>query len=124
MRRPRPRLRLIWLMCASNARAQDLAGLWQAKARFGPDSGGPLLIEKEGAAFFADIRGRRLPVRLEAGELTFELPGRLGQFRGRFRTHHLSSSSWDRRMPLRRSKLRIHRLATNSFALRSINKPR
>ena len=63
--------------------ASELAGLWKAKGRFGPDTRGPLLIHKQGANYFADVLGRRVPVRVEAGELRFELPDRLGRFRGK-----------------------------------------
>jgi CubicO group peptidase (beta-lactamase class C family) len=71
------------LFCVAAVRAEDLTGLWKAKGRFGPDARGPLVIQKEGTGYRADMLGRRLPVRLEAGELTFELPDRLGKFRGK-----------------------------------------
>jgi len=65
------------------AAPHELAGLWKAKSRFGPDARGPLIIEREGTAYMADVLGRRIAARLEAGELRFELPARLGQFRGK-----------------------------------------
>ena len=62
----------------------DLSGLWKAKRRFGPDATGPLIIERSGDSYLADMAGRRLPVRLERGELSFDLPDDQGAFRGRF----------------------------------------
>jgi len=61
----------------------ELVGLWKAKRRFGPDAHGPLVIQREGSAYTADVLGRRVAMRLEAGELQFELPDRLGPFRGK-----------------------------------------
>jgi hypothetical protein len=71
------------LACVATANADDLTGLWKAKGRFGPDARGPLVIQKEGAAYIADMLGRRVAVRLDGGELSFELPDRLGRFRGK-----------------------------------------
>lgn len=63
--------------------ADELAGLWKAKRRFGPDARGLLIIEKEGESYVADMVGLKVPVRLEKGELTFDLPDRQGSFRGK-----------------------------------------
>jgi CubicO group peptidase (beta-lactamase class C family) len=63
--------------------ADPLAGLWRATVRFGPDTRGPLLIERTGDGYSAEIVGRRLPVRIERGELVFDLPGGEGGFRGK-----------------------------------------
>ena len=71
------------LACVATANADDLTGLWKAKGRFGPDARGPLVIKKQGAAYIADMLGRRVAVRLDSGELSFELPDRLGRFRGK-----------------------------------------
>jgi CubicO group peptidase (beta-lactamase class C family) len=69
---------------ASNAApVEELTGLWTAKSRFGPDARGPLIIQKEGATYSADMLGHKVPVRVEAGELSFDLPGRHGRFRGK-----------------------------------------
>ena len=68
--------------------ARDLAGLWQAKLRFGPDMHGPLLIYKEGAAWRAEIAGREADAQLSADTLTFALPDDMGKFRGRFLSQH------------------------------------
>jgi CubicO group peptidase (beta-lactamase class C family) len=63
--------------------AGELAGLWKTKGCFGPDAHGALVIQKRGTDYRADMLGREVPVRLDAGELTFELPDRLGRFRGK-----------------------------------------
>ena len=65
------------------APSDKLVGLWKAKKRFGPDARGTLVIRKDGSAYAANMMGRTLPVRSEAGELIFELPGDQGVFRGR-----------------------------------------
>jgi len=62
----------------------DLAGLWKAKKRFGPDARGTLLIEKDGDAYIADFAGWRVPLRADGDELTFALPNGAGDFRGKF----------------------------------------
>ena len=72
------------VFCIGAASADELGGLWKAKGRFGPDARGPLVIQKVGASYVADMLGRRVPIRLEAGELRFELPDRQGNFRGKF----------------------------------------
>ena len=63
--------------------ASDLVGLWKAKRRFGPDARGPLLVERSGTRYTADLMGFAVPVRVSGGELSFELPNREGRFRGR-----------------------------------------
>lgn len=69
---------------------QELAGLWKAKRRFGPDARGPLIIQKDGAAYIADMVGRRMPVRMDGGELTFDLPDNQGTFRGKLEAKNIS----------------------------------
>ncbi len=68
---------------ASEPAADPLAGLWKAKRRFGPDARGTLIVERVGEATTAEIVGRRVAVRDEAGGLAFELPNGEGAFRGR-----------------------------------------
>jgi CubicO group peptidase (beta-lactamase class C family) len=68
---------------ASTGSVEELLGLWKAKRWFGPSGRGPLVIEKTGPSFAADMMGRILPVHSEAGELAFELPGGQGSFRGK-----------------------------------------
>jgi CubicO group peptidase (beta-lactamase class C family) len=62
---------------------EQLVGLWKAKGRFGPDARGTLIIHKNGPSYLADMLGRHVAVRMEAGELAFDLPDRLGRFRGK-----------------------------------------
>jgi CubicO group peptidase (beta-lactamase class C family) len=63
--------------------SEELVGLWKAKRWFGPDARGPLVIQRDGTTYTADMMGRRLPVRADGDELTFALPGAQGTFRGR-----------------------------------------
>lgn len=67
----------------------ELVGLWKAKKRFGPDARGPLIIQKDGAAYIADMVGRKVPVRIDQGELTFDLPDNQGTFRGKFEAKNI-----------------------------------
>ena len=71
------------------ASADELVGLWKAKKRFGPDARGPLIIQKDGAAYIADMMGRSMPVRMDQGELTFDLPDNQGMFRGKFKAKNI-----------------------------------
>ncbi|HEX8847802.1 MAG TPA: serine hydrolase [Pyrinomonadaceae bacterium] len=71
------------------AAADELAGLWKAKKRFGPDARGPLIIQKDGAAYTAEMAGRRVPVRMDRGELTFDLPDNQGTFRGKLEAKNI-----------------------------------
>src|SRR5687767_4926159 len=61
----------------------ELVGLWKAKKRFGPDARGPLIIQKDGTTYYADMMGRKVTVRVDKGEFSFALPGNQGRFRGR-----------------------------------------
>ena len=75
---------LAWAAPASAADPpRDLAGLWAAKLRFGPDLRGPLTIERSGGAWTADIAGRRAAVVADGERLSFELENGEGGFRGR-----------------------------------------
>jgi CubicO group peptidase (beta-lactamase class C family) len=64
-------------------RAPDLSGLWAAKARFGPDIRGPLILLRDGKASRADIAGFVVSARFRGSAVTFELPDGKGYFRGR-----------------------------------------
>lgn len=61
----------------------ELVGLWKAKRWFGPMKRGALVIDRKGSAYTADMAGRILPIRLENGELVFDLPNGEGKFRGK-----------------------------------------
>ncbi|HEV2765846.1 MAG TPA: serine hydrolase [Pyrinomonadaceae bacterium] len=68
---------------ATLVETDELSGLWKAKKRLGPTVRGPLIIYKDRSRHVADVMGRRVPVRTEKGELTFDLPNELGTFRGK-----------------------------------------
>jgi len=61
----------------------ELEGLWKAERWFGPVARGPIVIRRTGSAYTADMVGRTLPVRVDRGELFFELPNNQGKFRGK-----------------------------------------
>ena len=63
--------------------ADELAGLWKAERRFGPDTRGSLIIEKTASGWSADFSGHIFSVRSERSELTFALPDGEGSFIGR-----------------------------------------
>ncbi len=66
------------------AAAVELAGLWEAKQRLGPDIRGPLRIDRSGGEWRAEIAGLSAPVRVTGETVAFEMPSGKGQFRGRF----------------------------------------
>lgn len=68
---------------APAASLDELAGLWKAKRWFGPFARGPLVIQQTETTYTAEMMGRRLPVRVDDGELSFDLPNGQGSFRGR-----------------------------------------
>lgn len=76
------------------APADELEGLWKAKRRFGPDARGTLIVRRAGATYTADMVGRIVPVRVENGELSFELPNSEGSFRGKLQTAGTIAGHW------------------------------
>ena len=68
----------------------ELAGLWKAHRSFGPFARGPLVIQRVGSTYTADMLGRTKAVRVDAGELSFELPGGQGGFRGKLQDGGIS----------------------------------
>src|SRR5438094_5283046 len=66
--------------------AADLAGLWEAKLRFGPDIRGPLILERASGTWRAEIAGRGTAARLAGDTITFELPDGRGAFRGQLKS--------------------------------------
>ena len=91
----RPALALAFLLIATSSFAQspvpstqpdarELAGLWEAKLRLGPETGGTLLIERTAAGWRAEIAGHRTDIRLVGDTLSFELSDEQAGFRGRF----------------------------------------
>ncbi|MES1240961.1 MAG: serine hydrolase [Acidobacteriota bacterium] len=79
---------------APTASADELAGLWKAKRWFGPFARGPLVLERTGETYTAEMMGRRLPVRLGEGELSFDLPNAQGSFRGRLQEEGVILGQW------------------------------
>lgn len=61
----------------------DLSGLWVAKARYGPDIRGPLIILGNGRSWIADIAGFTVSARTDGSSISFDLPDDKGHFRGR-----------------------------------------
>jgi CubicO group peptidase (beta-lactamase class C family) len=93
----RLRFLLVIVLAASPslASAQELAGLWEAKLRFGPEIRGSLTIEHAAGAWRAEIAGVSAPAQLAGDILTFELPDGRGSFRGRFAsTRQRISGHW------------------------------
>src|SRR5687768_1056830 len=74
--------------------ASELAGLWKAKRRFGPDARGVLNIQRNGNAYTADMLGFAMPVLTSDGELTFELPNREASFRGKLQPNGSIRGFW------------------------------
>lgn len=64
--------------------ARELAGLWEAKRRFGPDIRGTLLIKQSNGGWSAEIAGRSVQAKLAGDAITFELPDGANAFRGKF----------------------------------------
>jgi CubicO group peptidase (beta-lactamase class C family) len=64
--------------------AKELAGLWEAKRRFGPDIRGTLLIKQTGDGWRSEIAGRIAQAKLTGDSIAFELPDEAGKFEGKF----------------------------------------
>jgi CubicO group peptidase (beta-lactamase class C family) len=64
------------------SRPANLEGLWAAKARYGPDVRGPVMIRPADGGLIADIAGFTVPVKQQGASLSFELPDDKGSFRG------------------------------------------
>jgi CubicO group peptidase (beta-lactamase class C family) len=63
--------------------ARELAGLWEAKRRFGPDVRGSLLIKQTNNGWWAEIAGRSVQAKTTGEAITFELAGGEGSFQGK-----------------------------------------
>lgn len=68
---------------AQSNSARELAGLWEAKRRFGPDIRGTLLIRQSNGSWQAEIAGKTVPAKLAADAITFELADGQNSFQGR-----------------------------------------
>lgn len=64
--------------------AKELAGLWEAKRRFGPDVRGTLLIRQTDGRWQTEIAGRTTSAKLAGDVIAFELPDGRGSFQGKF----------------------------------------
>jgi len=64
--------------------AKELAGLWEAKQRFGPDVRGTLLITQSKSGWQAEIAGRVAQAKMAGDSISFELADGQGKFRGKF----------------------------------------
>jgi CubicO group peptidase (beta-lactamase class C family) len=73
----------------------EMAGLWKAKKRFGPDARGTLIMQRSGRTYTADMGGRTVPVNDTNGELTFTLPTG-GTFRGKLDDKGVIRGHWYR----------------------------
>jgi CubicO group peptidase (beta-lactamase class C family) len=74
---------LVLIILAIPVSADELEGLWKAKRWFGPFARGPLIVQRAGETYTAEMMGRTLPVRVDQGELSFDLPNGQGSFRGK-----------------------------------------
>lgn len=72
-----------FVVAQSNS-AKELAGLWEAKRRFGPDIRGTLLIKQSSGEWHAEIAERSAPVKIDGDSISFELPDAKGKFQGKF----------------------------------------
>jgi CubicO group peptidase (beta-lactamase class C family) len=90
------RLLVCLLLVAITGSADELAGLWTAKRRFGPDARGTLVLQRIGAAWSADMAGRTFPVTFAHGDLSFSLPNNGGSFRGRLDEQGVVRGHWYR----------------------------
>lgn len=79
---------------APTASADELAGLWKAKRWFGPFARGPLVIQRTGETYTAEMIGRILPVRVDKSELSFDLPNGQGSFRGKLQAGGAILGQW------------------------------
>lgn len=93
------RIRSMWItllliVAALPASANELEGLWKAKRWFGPFARGPLVIQRTGEAYTAEMIGRTLPIRVERSELSFDLPNGQGSFRGKLQAGGTILGQW------------------------------
>jgi len=94
------RSRWIWfalILIAATAPAgslDELAGLWKAKRWFGPFARGPLIIQRTGPTYTADMMGKTLPVHVDKSDLSFDLPNGQGSFRGTLQAEGAILGHW------------------------------
>ncbi len=64
--------------------ANQLAGLWEAKHRSGPDIRGVLLVRRTGGGWQAEIAGQTAQATLTGDSIAFELASGKGKYLGKF----------------------------------------
>lgn len=74
--------------------ADRLTGLWRAQRWFGPAARGTLIIQRKVSTYTADMMGRIMPVRSHNNELSFDLPGDEGSFRGKIQKGSSIQGHW------------------------------
>jgi CubicO group peptidase (beta-lactamase class C family) len=84
------------VLAAAAGSPNELAGLWKAKKRFGPDARGTLVLQRSGGAYTADFLGRIVSVTTANGELAFTLPDGEGTFRGKLGDKGAIAGHWYR----------------------------
>jgi len=75
--------------------AAELAGLWEAHARFGPDVRGTLTVARDPDGWRGDIAGRAAPATVAGDDVTVTFGETDGAFIGRFdRAHTRITGHW------------------------------
>ena len=62
--------------------ALELVGLWEAKRSFGPEVRGPLELRRLDKQLSAEIAGYRVSAQVDGVQVSFDVPGDRGGFRG------------------------------------------
>ncbi len=93
------RIRATWIsflliFAALSVEADGLEGLWKAKRWFGPFARGPLVMQRTGTTYTAEMIGRIVPVRQDKNELSFDLPNGQGSFRGKLQAGGAIVGQW------------------------------
>lgn len=73
---------LLLALSASSARAESLAGLWQAQKSFVPKHRGTLTVHHDDGAWTAEIAGTRVAGEADGNRVTFVFPGGENVFLG------------------------------------------
>lgn len=79
---------------ASAGRDREVAGLWEAHHRLGPEIHGEMIVRKRGDAWIANIAGQNHPMMLQHGVISFDLPGGRGGFRARLTRTGIQHGQW------------------------------
>jgi CubicO group peptidase (beta-lactamase class C family) len=68
---------------ATPDQVHELAGLWEAKRKFGPEIHGALTLSREGEKWFGQIANYSVRADVKEGQISFQIPGNRGSFTGR-----------------------------------------